>query len=91
MKLMTWYVSSSVRKEKPYMVQRGGTMQAFSDPTRADDCHALPDLELWFEDDRTDGMGWYYWFCFPGCLPDSDVCGPFDTCDEALDDARGDQ
>ena len=21
--------------------------------------------------------GWYYWYCFPGCLPDSDPTGPF--------------
>lgn len=34
------------------------------------------------------GSGWYYWFCFPGCLPDSDPVGPFATQDEALADAR---
>lgn len=34
------------------------------------------------------GTGWYYWFCFPGCLPDSDPCGPFDTEEEAIADAR---
>ena len=32
--------------------------------------------------------GWYYWMCFPGCLPDSDPLGPFRTMQEALDDAR---
>jgi hypothetical protein len=32
--------------------------------------------------------GWYYWFCFPGCLPDSDPEGPFDTKEEALADAQ---
>ncbi len=32
--------------------------------------------------------GWFYWFCFPGCLPDSEPFGPFATEDEALDDAR---
>ena len=32
--------------------------------------------------------GWYYWYCFPGCLPDSDPIGPFDTEEEALADAR---
>jgi hypothetical protein len=21
--------------------------------------------------------GWYFWFCIPGCLPDSDPYGPF--------------
>lgn len=32
--------------------------------------------------------GWFYWFCFPGCLPDSEPFGPFDTRAEALADAR---
>jgi hypothetical protein len=31
---------------------------------------------------------WWWWSCFPGCLPDGDPSGPFDTEDEALDDAR---
>jgi hypothetical protein len=31
---------------------------------------------------------WFYWFCFPGCLPDSDPIGPFATEDEAIADAR---
>lgn len=26
--------------------------------------------------------GWFYWFCFPGCMPDSDANGPYET--EAL-------
>ena len=32
--------------------------------------------------------GWYWWSCFPGCLPDSDPYGPFDTEQEAINDAR---
>lgn len=32
--------------------------------------------------------GWFYWFCFLGCLPDSDPIGPFVTEAEALADAR---
>jgi hypothetical protein len=32
--------------------------------------------------------GWFYWYCQPGCLPDSDAMGPFATRAEALDDAR---
>lgn len=32
--------------------------------------------------------GWYYWFCLPGCLPDGEPEGPFETEAEALADAR---
>jgi hypothetical protein len=23
--------------------------------------------------------GWYWWFCFPGCMPDSEPEGPYRT------------
>ena len=33
---------------------------------------------------RKQGEGWFYWYCFPGCLPDSEPSGPFATEAEAL-------
>ena len=36
------------------------------------------------------GSGWYWWSCFPGCLPDSEANGPFATKAEALADAQAD-
>ncbi len=74
--------------------------QYYSDPSRENEEHALPDLEVFYltrseakEMARERGelggfAGWYYWFCFPGCLPDSDPIGPFETEAEALADAR---
>lgn len=76
-------------------------MQAYSDPKRADDPHALPDVEVFYLDRNAmwtvtgDALaddsepGWYWWFCFPGCLPDGDPVGPFDTEADALADAQG--
>lgn len=32
--------------------------------------------------------GWYWQSCFPGCLPDGEPFGPFETEAEALEDAR---
>jgi hypothetical protein len=32
--------------------------------------------------------GWFWWSCFPGCMPDSSPMGPFDTYVEALKDAQ---
>lgn len=37
------------------------------------------------EDDSL--AGWYWWACFPGCLPDGEPVGPFATEAEALADA----
>jgi hypothetical protein len=31
--------------------------------------------------------GWYWWSCYPGCIPDSDAFGPFATSYRALKDA----
>jgi len=72
--------------------------QAYSDPSRESEAYALPDVEVFyctaadaklsFEID--DGEGWYWWLCFPGCLPDSDPVGPFATEADALADAQGD-
>lgn len=32
--------------------------------------------------------GWYWWSCFPGCIPDSDAYGPFATEEEAVKGAN---
>ncbi len=83
-------------------------MQAYSNPKREHDPHALPDVEVFQIDNKgyLDGEpfvlphlpgeqaygltlpGWYWWFCFPGCLPDSELSGPFETEDAALKDAQ---
>lgn len=93
-------------------------MQFYTDPTRENDPHALPDAETFqantancpdcgspecvVDDDAPCGacgrgfarpwndsrIAWYWWPCFPGCLPDSDPIGPFDSEDAAIADAR---
>lgn len=32
--------------------------------------------------------GFYWWPCFPGCMPDGEAIGPFNTAEEAIADAR---
>ena len=32
--------------------------------------------------------GWYWWSCLPGCLPDGDAIGPFESEQAAINDAR---
>lgn len=67
-------------------------MQAYSDPSRESDPLADgfgADRNLCLNCAREQyGKGWYWWSCFPGCLPDSDANGPFETQAEALEDAR---
>ena len=38
--------------------------------------------------DGSDAYTGYYWYAgYPGCTPDSEICGPFDTSKAAYDDA----
>lgn len=69
--------------------------QIYSDPERENDPHALPDVEVFFlTEEQSEFLlvipeaGWYWWSCFPGCLPDSDPSGPFETEQEAIADAQ---
>lgn len=43
-------------------------------------------------DDATEVLkgGWYWWPCYPGCLPDGEPTGPFLTSQRAFDSAIGD-
>lgn len=43
-------------------------------------------LDAIVEEEGIEG-GWFWWSCFPGCLPDSEPIGPFETYQEALADA----
>ncbi len=45
---------------------------------------AVPeDYALTDDDGEPLEAGWYWWECQPGCLPDSDALGPFETEDDA--------
>lgn len=47
-------------------------------------------VEVFFmEEDLEWEVGWYWWPCYPGCLPDGDAVGPFDTEAQAKADALG--
>ena len=56
--------------------------EAAEERRREDECHCADDNAY------LRSSGWYWWTCLPGCLPDSDPSGPFDTEEEALDDAQ---
>lgn len=68
----------------------------YSEPHRESDPHALPDVQILHSSDMPETFlsqdggepGFYFWFCFPGCLPDSDPFGPFDSAEAALHAAR---
>lgn len=75
----------------------------YSDPNRESEPTSLPDIEVFYwtkeeayqyfsqfdDDGECDAEpGWYYWYCFPGCMPDSEANGPYKTKDAAIADAR---
>ena len=76
-------------------------MQLYSDPSRENDPHALPDVEVFelshaeaeelAQEELDPGTYWAWWSCFPGCLPDGEACGPFASREAAEADARIDR
>ncbi len=68
----------------------------YSNTERQTDRYACPDVEVFYaetgtlldEEEENYPEGWYYWFCFPGCLPDSTPFGPFKTEEQALKAAQ---
>lgn len=70
--------------------------QFYTDPSREADPFALPDGEVFFieanscyldENDSPLEEGWYWQICAPGCLPDYEPTGPFETKEDAIADA----
>lgn len=73
------------RESDPYALPDVEVFEVWTDPDgkRHNDFESEDVDDDWECED-----GWYWWSCFPGCLPDSEPVGPFDTEDEALADAR---
>lgn len=63
----------------------------YHDERRVNDPTYLPSVET-FEvlpgESIPDEVGWYYWLCFPGCIPDGPPVGPFDDEEQALEHSR---
>ena len=74
------------RFENPETGERYGSFQVFLDDA---DFAKLPRHR--YRDYDIEGNpvkpGWYWWACFPGCLPDGDAIGPFATPKDAYYDA----
>jgi hypothetical protein len=67
-------------------------MYIYSNPERANEEHALPDVEIFYDRGYhpLNGAGYYWQSSFPGCLPDSDPIGPFNSEADAIADAQED-
>jgi hypothetical protein len=50
-------------------------------------------FDTMIEEEGIEG-GWFYWYCAPGCLPDSEPVGPYESAKQAKqavqDDAQDD-
>lgn len=59
---------------------------------RSDGYRELPDGSLTDPEPDPDLVppvgSWFGWFCFPGCLPDSDPFGPYASEEEAVRELR---
>ena len=46
-------------------------------------------FDAMIEEEGIEG-GWFYWYCLPGCMPDSEPIGPYDSAKLALAAMRDD-
>lgn len=68
----------------------------YLDPKDEGDVNKLPNVEVFYHKggklgdslDKKSKKGWYYCICVPGCMPDSDLFGPFSSQSMAIEDAR---
>jgi len=96
---MTYAYSDPEREDNLYALPN---IEIWSEPARTVGCrcgdYEIPlsfeepvcpscDGDVEFTEIGTVDKCWF-WFCFPGCLPDSNVFGPFDSEEEALEEAR---
>lgn len=85
---MTQAYSNPARKDDPYALPN---IEIWYETWK--DCHSpacIEDNDNSADEICTCESGWYYWYCLPGCLPDSDPIGPFESYDAALADAQAD-
>jgi len=83
---MTQAYSDPAREGDPYALPN---VEVFYMSTKEIESYGKD--SVWFHADDGncyDDEGWYWWSCFPGCLPDGDASGPFDTEADALADAQ---
>lgn len=71
-------------------------MRFYSVKSREEEPTALPDAEVFYigknkmqdEEGAYLESGYYYWYCLPGCLPDSCPIGPFKTIQDTINACR---
>ncbi len=87
-------------QERPHMAQAYSDPERETHPYALPDIEVWHGTERYCENcgefdnycdcraDKVEKTGYWYWFCFPGCLPNGNPIGPFDTETEALENAR---
>ena len=56
-------------------------MRAYSSDEAKNSIWSLPDIEYWMDEKSN----WLWWYCLPGCMPDSDPFGPFNLESECIE------
>lgn len=87
------FYSDETRADDPYALPDCETFYVHAGPRRAYDRVYVMDLCDHCEQhgcDECPEPGWYYRYCFPGCMPESEPFGPFDTQEQAIKACRED-
>ena len=64
-------------------------MYIYSNPDDVNDPYKLPNVEVFHSSKQQElEDGYYYWYCFPGCMPEGGAFGPFPTLEAAITAAQ---
>jgi hypothetical protein len=89
---MSQIYTDETREDEPYALPDAEVFYVSDSEAKNNRAVMTNECTMEFFYEEHSGMlteaGWYWWSCFPGCLPDSDAIGPFETEKEAIDDAR---
>lgn len=83
----TW-MSERLAEEVPHAAEEKARAAALAESGETADAEQVrAAIESDCQKEAKNLEGWYYWTCFPGCLPEGDAIGPFKTEEEAQADA----
>jgi hypothetical protein len=85
---MSVYHSDPERESDSYSLPDVEVFYAEAGEWTLDENGECDDLDEDDEGVQENEAGWYYWYCFPGCLPEGDAQGPYATEEEAVQAMR---
>jgi hypothetical protein len=84
---MAQFYTNPARASDPHALPNAETFYV----TRKEALQNAREIERGSIENGATEPGWYWWACFPGCMPDGEPNGPFETEEAAIADAQDEE